>query len=169
MSINVFFTALGLALVGMTFVFKPFGITSGTADKPPQIELDHFAVYELSDKGLEHFFEAEQGKKFEHYYEVKNGKFSNNTRRLFESIRSDHASYKNEIITLNGNVHYAREDGLEFRSHEGIYNQEASTIATKGSFIITKGPHKVEGTHLFYDLKRENVTADKVRGSYYFN
>jgi len=169
MSINQFFAALGVVLIGMTFVFKPFDDSASASEKLPQIELNHFSVYELNNKGLEHFFEAEQGKKFEDHYEVEKAKFSNNTHSLFETIRSDHAKYKSDIISLSGNVHYAREDGLNFHSDEAMYNQNASTISTEGSFIITKGAHKVEGTHLFYDLERESVTADKVRGSYYFN
>lgn len=169
MSINLFFTLIAVSLISMTIVFKPFGGGGLASEKLPQIELNKFAVYELSDQGLEHFFEADKGKKFDTYYEVENARFSNNTRALFESIRSDHAHYADEIIHLKGNVRYEREDGLRFHSQEGEYNQKRSTITTDGSFMITKGAHKVEGTRLFYDLETENVSADKVRGSYYFN
>lgn len=153
----------------MTLIFEPFGSSAGASEKMAQIELDKFALYEFNERGLEHFFEAEKGQKFENYYDIENGKFSSNSRSYFETIRSDYARYNEDSIHLKGNVLYEREDGLTFRSQDGEYNQNQSTIKTDHSFVITKGSSRVEGNHLFYDLENENVSADKVRGTYYFN
>lgn len=74
--------------------------------------------------------------------------------------------YRSNEIKLKGNVHYAREDGLEFRSNEGKYNTNTSLIQTQGSFAITQNANRIDGIQLHYDNKNDTVSAEHVRVSY---
>lgn len=153
----------------MFIYFKPAEHDQLEANEIPIFELDHFNIYEISPAGINHFFEGDHGKRFSDRYEVTQAKFSNNKKALFESIRADNASYKDEIVSLNGNVHYVRDDGLQFNSDEGVYDQNRSIITTDGVFTITKNANSVHGTHLYYDLNLDTVSADHIRGSYQLN
>lgn len=166
MSINLFFFLILGLLVGMFSYFKPHEKQDYKAQEVPQFELEQFVIYEITPSKIDRFFEGEHGKHFEDRYEISGAKFTNNAKPLLESIRADDALYKGDLITLKGNVHYSRSDGLEFRSSEGMYDQNHSLIQTKGPFVLTKDQHKIEGTRLNYDLIHDTTSSDQVRGSY---
>ena len=169
MSINLFFSLLLVLLMGMFGYFKPLGSGVSNTKEIPLFELDRFVIYEISPHKVSHFFEGEHGKRFSDRYEVHHAKFTNNEKVLLESISADNALYKNNIISLHNNVHYLREDGLEFRSNEGMYDENRSLITTQGAFVITKENNKVEGTQLNYNLTLDTVSANRIRGSYQLN
>lgn len=166
MSINFFFVLLLSALVGMYGYFKPTMFKEETKVEVPKFELESFVVYEISSLGIDRFFQGEHAKRFEDRYEVSSAKFSNNSRTLFESISANNALYKDNIITLEGNVHYVREDGLEFRSDEGMYNTPHSLVTTRGSFVITQNSNRVHGTQLELNTKNHTISANAVSGTY---
>jgi len=166
MSINLFFLMILTALITMFAYFKPSDAQDKKNGEIPKIELESFVVYEIGSYGIERFFEGEEGKRFDDRYEISSAKFSNNSKTLFESIRSDNALYKGDLITLTGNVHYLRADGMEFRSDEGTFDQKNSIIRTSGPFVLTQNQNRVDGTKLYYNTEQESVSADAVRGSY---
>lgn len=166
MSINLFFLLLLGFLIGMFSYFSPNGKAPEDNREIPKIELTNFTLYEISPKKIDHILEGKEGKKFEEYYVITSAKFSDNTKKLFQSIRSDYAEYRDNVVKVDGNVHYVREDGLEFRSKEGMYNTKESLIQTKGSFIITQHMNRIDGTALNYNTELDTVSANQVRGSY---
>lgn len=166
MSINLFFLLIGVLLVGMFGYFKPVSLKEETQKEVARFELDSFIIYEISALGIDRFFEGDHGKRFDDRYEVSSAKFSDNSKKLFESIRADEALYKNDVITLEGNVHYLREDGLQFRSREGKYNTLDSVVSTRGDFVITQNNNIIQGTQLELNTHYDTVSANAVSGSY---
>lgn len=166
MSINFFFVLVLGLLVGMFSYFKPTLLKEESQAEIPKFELESFVIYEISALGIDRFFEGVQGKRFEDRYEVSSAKFSNNSKNLLESISANEALYKNDIVSLEGNVHYVREDGLEFRSAEGKYDIPNALVSTQGNFVITQNSNKVNGTQLELNTKNHTVNANAVTGSY---
>lgn len=166
MSINIFFVLLLGLLLGMYGYFTPNYTAHQDSREIPKIQLISFQMYEISPKGIEHILEGKEGKKFDDRYTVTSAKFSDNTKHLFQSIRSDDLKYQNDTITLKGNVHYVREDGLEFHSNEGKYDTNTSLIQTAGAFVITQNGNRVDGEKLYYNTEKDFVSADRIRGSY---
>ena len=149
--------------------FKPQVREEYLTQEVPQFELEQFVIYEINRVKIDRFFEGAHGKHFVDRYEISDAKFTNNAKTMLESIRADTALYKGNLISLDGNVHYVREDGFQFRSSEGTYDQNSSRIQTKRAFVLTKDGNKVDGTHLDYNVNLDTVSADKVRGSYQLN
>lgn len=166
MSINLFFIVLLGLLIGMYNYFTPNYTRSVESGEVPKIELSNFTLYEISPKGIDHVLEGKEGKKFDDRYTVTSAKFSDNTKRLFQTMQSNHVDYRSDHITLKGNVHYARADGLEFRSNEGKYNTKTSVIETQGAFVVTQKSNRIDGDKLHYDNEHNTVSADHVRVSY---
>ena len=54
--------------MGMYGYFNPDYSALDKNKEIPQIELSHFTLYEISQKGIDHILEGEEGKKFEAYY-----------------------------------------------------------------------------------------------------
>lgn len=169
MSINLFFIFIFAMLIGMFQYFQPHTQQQAEKKEIPQFELDQFVIYEISSSQINRFFEGSHGVRFADRYMVENAKFSNNERKLFESIRSNHALYKDDIVTLNGNIVYQRADGLAFRSNEGRYDQKNGFVSTKGGFTITKESNSIRGEHLHYNLNLDTVSADRIQGIYQLN
>lgn len=166
MSINLFFVLLLGAMLSMFAYFKPSSSHDPKNGEVPRIELESFVIYEVEPQGVKRFFEGKEGKVFDERYEIASAKFSNNTKKLLESIQGDHVLYQGDFITLNGNVRYQREDGLQFRSEEGTFDQNRSLIRTEGDFVITQNRNRIEGTKLYYNIEDDTVSADAIRGSY---
>lgn len=166
MSINLFFLLLLGAMLSMFAYFKPSSAHDTMSGEVPRIELESFVIYEVEPQGVKRFFEGQEGKLFDERYEITSAKFSNNAKHLLESVQSDHALYQDDFITLKGNVRYQREDGLQFRSDEGTYDQNRSIIRTKGDFVITQNRNRIEGTKLDFNIDQDTVSADAIRGSY---
>lgn len=169
MSINIFFTLVLTLLVGMFSYFKPVERDQLSVKEVPLFELDTFVIYEISSTKIDRFFEGDHGKRFSNRYEVSVAKFTNNEKLLLESIRADKALYKDDIVSLDGKVHYARADGLQFHSNEGVYDQKRSLITTDGAFTITKNENIIQGTRLYYNLNLDTVSADQIRARYQLN
>jgi LPS export ABC transporter protein LptC len=169
MSINIFFVLILALLVGMFSYFKPVTHDLLALKEVPQFELDKFVIYEISPDRIDRFFEGDHGKRFSDRYEVSEAKFTNNEKPLLESIRADNALYKDDVISLDGKVHYSRADGLQFHSDEGIYDQARSLITTDGDFTVTKNENIIQGTHLYYNLNLDTVSADKIQATYQLN
>jgi len=100
MSINLFFILLLGLLVGMYNYFTPNYTLSKEVGEIPKIELFAFTLYEISHKGIEHILEGQEGKKFDERYTVTSAKFSDNTKTLFQTIRSDNVDYQSDVINL---------------------------------------------------------------------
>lgn len=166
MSINLFFLLAFGFLMGMFGYFSPNYAVPKDSAEIPTIELSDFTLYEISKRGIDHILQGEEGKKFEAYYAVTSAKFSDNTKNLFQTIRADNAVHRSDILKLNGNVHYVREDGLEFRSQEGTYNSKTSNIHTEGSFAITQNGSRVDGNSLLYNTQQDTVSANKIHAIY---
>jgi hypothetical protein len=166
MTINLFFIALLALLLGMYGYFTPNYPPSQSAHEIPKIELIDFTLYEVSKKGIDHILEGKEGQKFDEYYTVTSAKFSDNTKELFQTIRSRDVEYRNDVIDLKENVHYVREDGLEFRSNKGRYDTKKSLISINDSFEITQKSNRIDGKNLIYNNEYDTISAENVQVRY---
>jgi hypothetical protein len=166
MSINLFFLLIFGLLLGMFSYFSSAYHDKKNGNEIPQIELFSFSMYEISHHGIDHILEGVEGKKFDDRYVITSAKFSDNTKHLLQSIRADNVKYQDNIIALDGNVRYLREDGLVFHSIEGRYDTKKSLIQTDGAFTITQNGNRVDGQKLFYNTQLDTVSANRVSGSY---
>ena len=166
MSINLFFVLILGLLVGMFAYFKPAYTSYGTGEEIPAIELQTFTLYEISRQGIDHVLTGEDGKMFDDRYEISSAIFSDNTKKLAQTVKAQKAVYRNDVVDLSGNVRYERADGLRFFSKEGKYDTNLSVVSTKGAFEIIQNRHRVEGTKLYYNTARDTVSADSVSGVY---
>ena len=169
MSLNLFFLLVLGLLLGMFSYFPLEYQTYEQEGEVPKIELSRFSLYEISHQGVEHVLEGEEGKKFDAYYVITSAKFSDNTKKMVQSIQSNHAEYRSPLLDVKGDVRYLREDGLEFRCDAGKYDTKAGEVNVEGAFAITRSAHRIEGDRLEYNLNEDTLSAHNVRGSYQLN
>ena len=166
MSATAFFTLIALILGGIFFFFKPMELKELEHKEIAQLELTDFTLYELTEKGLKTTLSGLKGERYVDRYESKQISFTDTSKEYTQNMTADHGVYHKNTVYLSGNVHYGREDGLEFASDEASYSQDDGTIRTEGPFVISRENDRFDGEKLLYDSKNEHLSAEKIRSSY---
>lgn len=144
--------------------FKPIIIEKKDYVEIPIFELNYFDVYELDREGLKTILSGSNSKKYDDRYSVENIDYTDNSKRYIANMQANHGLYKENIVTLHGDVKYIREDGLNFWSDSATYNKVDSTLFTQSDYRATRGENMVQGTFLYYNnmtkkLKSKNIVA----------
>ena len=168
-NVNYLFLVIGLLLAAILFLFEPSEVPKkhqkgeGVAD----LELHQFTRYDLTLEGLKDVMVGKDAKRYKDRIEIDEIDYTDNSRKLKNNITANFGVYNNiNLITLEGNVRYHREDGLRFKTERAIIHQKDETIVTKGPFVMTKEDDVVTGEDLFYDSKNERSHATDVVGVY---
>ena len=164
-SANHFFIAIALILASILFLFKPTKLdeSMNTKGEIAELELHNFTLYEVGLEGLKDIMVGKEGFRYKHRLEVNDINYTDSSRKLQNNLLADFGRYNNKnLITLEGNVRYHREDGLRFVSNKAIVHQQKETITTIGPFTMNRLADKVVGKDLFYDTKKGHSTAKQV-------
>ena len=164
-SANYFFITVAFLLAAILYFFKPMEMEERIEKEVAQLELHNFTLYEIGVDGLKDIMIGRNGLRFEDRIEIKDIDYTDSTRSLQNNIQADFGRYNNrDIITLEGNVRYYREDGLKFSTNRAIIDQNRETITTFGPFTLEKLSEKAVGMDLFYDNKNGRSNATDVTG-----
>ncbi|WP_345978190.1 hypothetical protein [Sulfurimonas sp. HSL3-7] len=164
-SANYFFITVAFVLAAILYFFKPMEIEERIDKEVAQLELLNFTLYELGVDGLKDIMIGRHGLRFDDRIEIRDIDYTDSTRSLQNNIQADFGRYNNrEIITLEGNVRYYREDGLNFNSDRAVIHQKDETIDAAGPFTLHKNSESAVGTDLFYDRKNGLSKAKNVTG-----
>jgi len=152
----------------MIFVgFKPLDIKQQKFDDVPLFELESFVLHELSQDGLVTLMKGTKAIRYSNRYDVSNMDYTDNSKEFLANMRANKGLYrdKKEIIDLEGDVIYNREDGLVFESQEASYNKKSSIAKTRKDYVMYRDKDRVIGTSLTYDnannrIKSKNVVAN---------
>ncbi len=146
------------------FLFKPLNIKEQTFIDVPVFEIDKFMMQELSSKGLEILMIGTNATKYSNRYTVKDINFTDKTKNYIANMRADFGIYKDEILKLNGQVYYGRDDGLTFETQEVVYNKKIGIVYVYKDYVSHMGTNQVKGSSLKYNnildtLQSTNVVA----------
>jgi len=162
---NYFFIAIALLLSAILYFFKPMQIDETVKGEIAQLEMRNFTLYELDVNGLKDVMIGRLALRFKDRIEISDIDYTDSSRSHQNNLQADYGTYDNvELITLEGNVRYYREDGMRFRSEKAIIHQKKETVAAVGPFTLEKGSENAVGTDLFYDSKNGITKADNVTG-----
>jgi LPS export ABC transporter protein LptC len=169
MNANYFFLLIGAVLLAVLVFFKPMRTQTEITKEVAQIELFDFILYELDRQGLRNVLSGSIGNRFTDRYVIQDVNFTDNTKKYVENMRSDEGVYQHNVVTLEGNVRYHREDGIYFNSDKATFDQNRSIARTHGPFVMTQGEDRVQGENLFYNSDSGKIKAQNVSGVYMFN
>lgn len=142
------------------FLFKPLNIKEQNFTDIPLFELETFILYELNTQGLATLMIGTEGIRYANRYQIKDIDYTDNSKQYIANMKAKHGIYKDEIVHLNGDVVYSREDGLVFTTQEIEYNKKTSVAHTDKAYVAYKGENIVRGESLDYNnlLNRSNST-----------
>lgn len=166
---NHFFIMIALLLAVILFIFEPTELKESAlnSEEVAELEMSNFTLYELDESGLKNIMIGRKGFRYSDRIEVIDIDYTDSTQALQNNLQADTGIYDNEnLITLEGNVRYYRDDGMKFVTNRAMINQSEETIETDGRFKMNKHTNNVVGSNLFYDTKNGLTRAEMVTGFY---
>jgi len=122
-----------------------------------------FTMYELNNRGLETLMIGTKGIRYSNRYTVKDIDYTDNSRNYKANMRADFGVYKNDIVNLDGNVFYSREDGLDFETQKVLYNKKTAIAYVNQDYVSYRDKNRVTGTSLEYNnLLNQSKSTDVV-------
>lgn len=160
----IFLLLLGFSL----FVFlKPQDYNKSTDIELPQLEIEDFTMYKLDEAGVRSVVSGTIGRQFTRYYEIQNAHYIENKNKLGQHLYSDKGKFEKDIVYLDENVRYFREDGLSFESDHAVYDTKKELLYVPQKFILTQNENVVYGSELHYNSVTGEVLAQDVDANYY--
>ena len=139
MNINIFFSILLFALVMIFVFFKPMQLKEQSFEDVPLFELKLFTLYELDGFGINTLMSGDESIKYEDRYIVNNINYTDNSQKYIANMKANNGIYKENSVSLNGDIIYIREDGLTFKTEKAIYNKKEQLIRADTTFISYRG------------------------------
>jgi LPS export ABC transporter protein LptC len=126
-------------------------------------------MYEFDKNGLLTIMNGKEAIKYKDRYEIKDINYTDNSQKFSANMKAKSGTYKNEVVNLDGDVVYIREDGFTFESQEAVYNTKTSIARVDKDFVLYQDKNTVEGNFLVYNNKLNTTKFSNVRATYQIN
>jgi LPS export ABC transporter protein LptC len=166
MNINYFFIAASACLFMILFLFKPLEIKEQLFVDVPLFSISSFTMYEFDTKGLITLMNGDKATRYKDRYSVEKIDYTDSSKDYIANMKSDNGIYKNEIVYLDGNIVYVREDGLTFETQKATYNKKTSLAVADGDFVLYQEKNRVTGNALKYNSSSEKIESKNVTVKY---
>lgn len=166
MNINYFFLAASICLFMILFLFKPLEIKEQSFVDVPLFSISSFTMYEFDSKGLITLMNGEKATRYKDRYSVEKIDYTDNSKKYIANMKSNSGIYKNDVVYLDGDILYVREDGLTFKTQKATYDKKTSVAMTEGDFVLYRGANIVTGKELKYDSSLDRVASKNVTVKY---
>ena len=130
----------------------------------PLFELTSFTLHELNRGGLQTLMIGDAAVRYSDRYRVSNINYTDNSNEYIANMKARHGVYKDEIVELEDDVVYSREDGLTFETSQATYNKKTKVAIANTDFISYRGKNRLNGSFVKYNnslnrVESKNVTA----------
>jgi lipopolysaccharide assembly outer membrane protein LptD (OstA) len=147
-------------------LFQPLEVKEQKFIDVPLFELKTFTMYELDKVGLRTILLGSGSKRFSDRYTVSDIDYTDNSAHYIANMKADNGVYKGDDVTLDGNVSYAREDGLTLTSQKAQYNKKTSIATVDTDYVAYRGKNVVKGSSIEYNSLTNKLTSTDVKVTY---
>ena len=150
-------------LISIYLFFKPLDIKQQNFVDVPLFELKEFTMYELNTKGLQTIMIGSAATRYTNRYTIENMDYTDNEKEYIANMKADHGIYKDDIVTLNGNIAYVRDDGVTFKTQKALYNKKTSIITSDVGYVAYLNDSVVKGSYLKYNNNKNIIFSKNVQ------
>jgi len=168
-NINIFFILVATGLSVIFFFFKPLDIKEQKFGDIPIFELESFKLIELSNAGLITVLNGDKGLKYKDRYVIYNVDYTDNSEKYLASMQAKDGLYKDDIVDLNGDVVYSREDGLSFKTQKATYNKNTNIVKSLTDYEAYMNKNKVTGSYIEYNNVSKVIKSKNIKVNYKLN
>jgi len=148
------------------FLFKPLALKEQSFIDVPQIELKEFTMYEFSPYGLQTLMLGKSGTKYDDRFVVKNIDYTDKSQDYIANMKADKGQYKENIVNLEGNVFYTRNNGFGFKTQKLNYNKKTSEAISDVGYTAYIGDNTVKGSYIKYNNVQNKVYSKQIDATY---
>jgi len=146
------------------FLFKPMNIKKQKFIDVPLFELTSFTLHELDRVGLQTVMTGDSAVRYADRYSVENIDYTDNSKEYIANMRAKQGLYKDDVVELEDNVVYSREDGFTFKTSRIVYDKNTTVAVADTDYISYRDKNIVKGSFVKYNntlnrLESKNVTA----------
>ena len=153
-----------LVVLGSIYVFfKPLNIKQQSFVDVPLFELKDFTMYELDTKGLRTIMLGSAATRYSNRYTVQDIDYTDNEKEEYiANMKAKHGIYKNDMVTLSGDVEYVRDDGLTFKTQKAVYNKKSSDVVSDVGYVAYLNDSVVRGSYIKYNNEKNKIFSKNV-------
>lgn len=129
-------------------------------------ELTSFTLHELNRVGLQTVMTGDDAIRYEDRYTVSNINYTDNSKDYIANMKAKQGLYKDNIVELEEDVVYTREDGLTFETSKAIYNKNTSIATADNDYTSYRGENVVNGSFVKYNNSLNRVNSKNVTATY---
>jgi len=148
------------------FLFKPMEIKKQKFIDVPLFELTSFTLHELNRVGLQTVMTGDSAVRYADRYSVKNIDYTDNSKEYIANMRAEQGLYKDEIVELEDNVVYSREDGFTFQTSKIVYDKNTTIAVADADYISYRDKNIVKGSFVKYNNALNRVESKNVTATY---
>jgi len=146
--------------------FKPLKLKEQHFVDVPQLELQEFRMYAFTPLGLQTYMIGSSGVKYEDRFIVKDIDYTDKSPKYIANMQSKEGVYKDDIITLHGNVIYSRDNGFEFFTQKLLYNKKTAQAISDVGYSARFGKNSVKGSYIRYNNRSNRVYSKNIDAVY---
>ena len=135
-------------------------------DDVPLFELTSFTLHELNRVGLQTVMTGNSAIRYEDRYSVANIDYTDNSKEYIANMRARHGLYKDEIIELEDDVIYSREDGFTFETSKVVYDKKTTIAIADADYVSYQDKNIVNGSFVKYNNSLNRVESKNVTATY---
>lgn len=163
MNINSLFALVLVLLLSIYIPFKQrVAPNDDSQDEVALLNMSNFTMYEMDKVKLTSMLMASDGARYANRYLLKDINYTDNSKELMANILSKNGIYKDELLTLNGDVFYKREDEITFKSQSATYDKKNSSFSTKENFEATMQKNVAYGSEIEYNNETKKLKSKDV-------
>lgn len=148
------------------FLFKPLEIKEQSFADVPLFSISSFTMYEFDSKELITLMNGAKATRYKDKYSVEKIDFTDNSKEYTANMKSNSGIYKNDVVYLDGDILYVREDGLTFKTQKATYDKKTSIATADGDYVLYRGANRVNGKELKYNNSLDKIESKNVTVKY---
>jgi len=167
MKLTHFFILLFILSAFMYMFFNPQSSSNAIEEDVAQMEIEDFTLYEIDKTGVQSVVSGTLGRQYTEHYDVENAHYVENKNKRGEHLYADKGRFEKDIVYLDDNVRYFREDGLSFESDHAVYDTKKDLLNVPEAFILTQNENIIYGRSLHYNSQTGQMRAKNIDANYY--
>lgn len=169
MNINYFFLFVSVILMMILFLFEPKEMAKNRFGDIALFSISPFTMYEFDKNGLITLMNGKEAERYINRYTVEGIDYTDNSKEYIANMKAKNAIYKDEMVYLDGDIVYSREDGLTFETQKATYDKKKSTAIVDAEYIVYMGKNRAVGQGLEYNSASKKLKTQDVSITYQLN
>lgn len=129
------------------------------------IEMNKIKDYEMN-KEVIRISMADKAMRFKKQDKLNNVQMVLKKGGYIYSVKSDFATFKKDIATLEQNVELQRSDGATFKTSKVEYDTKKEILSSNEPFVLNEEKANIKGNKFLYDVNKKDINVYNIQARY---